>query len=127
MTDRADRWRFSINWPLGEEASSDYYAWPRTSIEARSSTPPDTASLPAVDPQRASASPLPPEHIENPFGQRGALTELMTGTRGYVATVREAPATIDDDPAIAGPDFAEFLLSACARLRRTRTPREKAR
>ncbi len=26
MTDRPDRWRFSINWPLGEEASSDYYA-----------------------------------------------------------------------------------------------------
>jgi hypothetical protein len=44
VTDRADRWRFSINWPHGEEASSDSYAWPRTSIEARSSTPPDTAS-----------------------------------------------------------------------------------
>lgn len=27
MADRPDRWRFSINWPLGEEASSDYYAW----------------------------------------------------------------------------------------------------
>jgi hypothetical protein len=127
VTDRPDRWRFSINWPLGEEASSDYYAWPRTSIEARSSTPPDTASPAGGGSATSFGQSLPPEHIENPFGQRGALTELMTGTRGYVATVREAPATIDDDPAIAGPDFAEFLLSACARLRRTRTPREKAR